>query len=163
MEQVRNRVNVRLICDPKELTKTVSRPTFRQAEIVNKDLTMVRSARQQVTLSKPISAGFTILEISKLVMYRFYYNHLKDKYTNKCTLLFTDTDSFCCHIETKDLYTGMKEHKDLYNTSYFESTHSLYSKTNRRVLRKFKSDTGSLAFREFVGLCAKMYSLDVKH
>ena len=59
------------------------------------------------------------------------------------------------------MYTDMKEHKDLYDTSNFESTHPLYSKTNHRVLGKFKSETGSLAFREFVGLRAKMYSLDV--
>jgi len=46
MQQVRNRVNVRLICDPKKLAKAVSRPTVRQAEIINEDLTMVRGARK---------------------------------------------------------------------------------------------------------------------
>jgi len=44
----------------------VSRPTFRQAELINDDLTMVRGARQSVTLNKPISVGFTILEISSI-------------------------------------------------------------------------------------------------
>jgi len=53
MEQVRNRVNIRLIADPKKLVKAVSRPTFRQAELINEDLTMVRGARQRVTLMKP--------------------------------------------------------------------------------------------------------------
>ena len=76
-------------------------------------------------------------------------------------LFSLQTDSFCCHIETNDLYTDMKEHKNLYDTSNFESTHPLYSKTNHRVLLKFKSETGSLAPREFVGLRAKMYSLSV--
>ena len=82
MEQVRNRVNVRLIAGPKKLAKAVashiramSRPTFRQAEIIN-----VRGARQRVTLNKPISVGFAILELSKLNMYQFYYDHLKPKY-----------------------------------------------------------------------------------
>jgi len=74
MEQVRNRVNIRLIANPKKLAKAVSRPTFRQAELINNDLTMVRGARQRVTLSKPISIGFAILEISKLIMYQFYYD-----------------------------------------------------------------------------------------
>jgi len=41
MEQVRHRVNVRLICDPNKLAKAVSRPTFRRAEIINDDLTLV--------------------------------------------------------------------------------------------------------------------------
>jgi len=161
MEQVRNRVNVRLICDPIKLAKAVSRPTFRRAEIINDDLTMVRGARQRVTLNKPISAGFTILEISKLVMYRFYYDYLKPKYGNKCTLLFTDTDSFCCHIETQDLHQDMSQNLDLFDTSNFDKDNPLYTTKNHRVLGKFKSETGSLAPREFVGLRAKMYSLDV--
>jgi len=47
---------------------------------------------------------FSILDISKLIMYQFYYDYLKPKYGDKCTLLFTDTDYFCCHIQTEDLY-----------------------------------------------------------
>jgi len=94
MEQVRNR----LTCDPNKLAKAVSLPTFRRAEIINDDLTMVRGARQRVTLNKPIYVGFSILEISKLIMYQLYYDYLKPKYGDKCTLLFTDTYSFCCHI-----------------------------------------------------------------
>ena len=89
-------VNVRLICDTNKLVKAVSRPTFRRAEIINDDLTMVRGARQRVTLNKPISVGFSILEISKLIMYQFYYGHLKPKYGDKCTLLFT------CLLYTSD-------------------------------------------------------------
>ena len=129
MEQVRNRV----IADPKKLAKAVSRPTFRQAEIINEDLTMVRGARQRVTLNKPISVGFAILELSKLIMYQFYYDHLKPKYGDNCTLLFTDTDSFCCLIQTHDIYRDMGEHIELFDTSNFEATHPLYSKANHRV------------------------------
>ena len=85
-------------------------------------------------------------------MYTFYYDHLKAKYGNRCTLLFTDTDSLCCHIQTPNLYED--------DTSNFEKDHPLYSMENHRVLGKFNSETGSLAPREFVGLRAKMYSLE---
>jgi len=159
MEQVRHRVNVRLISDPNKLAKAVSRPTFRRPKIINDNLTLVRGARQRVTLNKPISAGFSILEISKLIMYEFYYDYLKPKYLNRCKLLFTDTDSFCCHIQTEDLYEDMAENIELFDTSNFEQTHPLYWKTNHRIVRKFKSETGSLTPLEFVGLRAKMYSL----
>jgi len=160
MEQVKHRVNVRLICDPNKLSKAVSRPTFGRAEIINDDLTLVRwGARQRVTLNKPISVGFSILEISKLIMYEFYYEYLKPKYLDRCKLLFTDTDSFCCHIQTEDLYKDMAENIQLFDTSNFELTHPLYTKTNHQIVGKFKSETGSLAPLEFVGLRAKMYSL----
>jgi len=127
MQQVRHHVNVRLICDPNKLAKAVSRLTFRCAEIINNDLTLVRGARQRVTLNKPISVCFSILKISKLVMYEFYYDHLKAKYSDRCKLLFTDTDSFCCHIQTEDLYKDMSKNVDLFDTSNFETTHSLYT------------------------------------
>jgi len=55
-----------MYCDPNKLAKAVSRPIFRCAEIINDDLTLFRGARQRVTLNKPISVGFSILEISKL-------------------------------------------------------------------------------------------------
>jgi len=72
-----------------------------------------------------------------------------------------DTDSFCCLIQTHDIYRDMGELIELFDTSNFEATHPLYSEENHRVLGKFKSETGSVAPREFVGLRAKMYSLHV--
>jgi len=94
-------------------------------------------------------------------MYKFYYDYLKPKYGDKCKLLFTDTNSLCCHIQTGDLYADMAEKIELFDTSNFETTHPLYFLQNHRVLEKFKSETGSLAPTEFVGLRAKMYSLHV--
>jgi len=168
MEQVRNRINLRLICDSLVLSKAVSRPSFRQAEIISDDLTMVRAAKQHVTSNKPIIIGFAILEISKLIMYQFYYDYLKPTYGNNCKLLFTDTDSFCCHIQTDDLYEDMAQHISekknekgghYFDTSNFEKDHPLYSNENHQVLGKFESETGSVPPTEFVGLRAKMYSL----
>jgi len=103
--------------------------------------------------------GFYILELSKLIMYKFYYDYLKPRYGNHCKLLFTDTDSLCCEIQTADLYSDMSEAMDLFDTSNFEPGHPLYSTRNHRVLGKMKSETGSVPPREFVGLRAKMYSL----
>jgi len=71
-----------------------------------------------------------------------------------------DVGSNCC-IETEDLYADMGENIELFDTSNFETTHPLYSLQNHCVLGKFKSETGSLAPTEFVGLRAKMYSLHV--
>ena len=90
-------------------------------------------------------------------MYEIYYDYLKPKYLDRCKLLFTDTDSFCCHIQTEDLYKDMAKNIELFDTSNFEQTHPLYTKTNQRIVGKFKSETGSLPPLEFVGLRAKMY------
>jgi len=160
MENVRQRVNLRFIADSDKLLKATGKVSFRRSQIINSDLVLVRAARQKVTLNKHIAVGFSILELSTLLMYTLYYDHLKAKYGNRCTLLFTDTDSLCCHIQTPNLYEDMEVDSNEYDTSNFEKDHPLYSTKNHRVLGKFKSETGSLAPREFVGLRAKMCSLD---
>jgi len=161
LEQVRHRVNIRLIADPNRAMKAIAKASFRQSEIVNPELVMVRAARTKVKLCKPIAVGFAILELSKHIMYTFYYDHLKARYGDRCSLLFTDTDSLCCEIQTANLYADMGDSLDLYDTSNFSPDHPQYSMLNRRVLGKFKSETGSTPPREFVGLRAKMYSLHV--
>ena len=87
-------------------------------------------------------------------MYDFYYDYLKDHYGDRYKLLFTDTDSLCCEIETVDIYADMGRNLDMFDTSNFDSAHPQYSQTNRRVLGKFESETGSTAREEFVGLRA---------
>jgi len=86
---------------------------------------------------------------------------MKRKYGDKCSLLFTDTDSLCMAIETDDLYADMGRDLEFFDTSNFERDHELFSNKNHRVLGKFKSETGSRALEEFVGLRAKIYSLHV--
>jgi len=102
-----------------------------------------------ITLNKPIAVGFSILEMSKFIMYSFYYDHLKAKYADRCTLVFTDTDSLWCEIRTDDLYAYMMDSLDLYDTSNFDPKLPQYNDDNRRELGKFKSETGSLPPREF--------------
>ena len=124
---------------------------------------MVRGARQKVFLNKPITVGFSILDMStgKLTMYQFYCDYLKVKCNEHCCLLrlFTDTNSMCCKIQTENLYEDMEESADLFDANNFEPTQPLYSKQNHRLLGEMKSKTGSTPPVEFVGLRAKMYSL----
>ena len=121
---------------------------------------MVRGASKAVTPNKPISVGFVILEISKLIMYTFYYDFSKKKYNgNRRKLIFTDTDSLCCHIETDNIYSDTWENLDQFDTSNFDSNDPFRSEKSK--IGKFKSETESAAPSEFVGLRAKMYSIHV--
>ena len=159
MENVRNRVNVRLVTDPLKVKKLTAKPTYKRFRIINEDLVMIEMQKAKLVLNKPIYTGFSILEISKILMYRFHYEHVLARYGDKAALLFTDTDSLCYSIETPDLYKDMEAMLDIFDTSNFEVGHALRRKDNENVLGKFKSETGSLAPSEFVGLRPKMYSL----
>ena len=80
----------------------------------------LEAQRTNIKLNKPIYTGFTVLELSKHLMYDFHYNHILKKYgPQKAHLLFTDTDSLTYVIETDDVYEDMKENQDLYDTSEY--------------------------------------------
>ena len=79
-----------------------------------------------------------VLELSKTLMYDFYYNHLEPKYGSNCQLLYTDTDSLLLNIKAKDVCKDMGENLDYYDTSDFPKDHPLHSQMNKKVLGKMK-------------------------
>ena len=60
--------------------------------------------KTKVKMNKPIYLGFSILDVSNILMYEFWYDYMKPKYEEKVKLCYTDTDSFICHIKTEDFY-----------------------------------------------------------
>ena len=81
-----------------------------------------------------------ILEISKLHMYQFWYDHLKVKYGDKIQLIYTDTDSFVIEVETDDTYKDMYEDGPLYDFSDYPKDHQNYNVVNKKVYGIFKDD-----------------------
>ena len=71
--------------------------------------------KETLTLDRPAYVGMCILDLSKTRMYDFHYNYVKSTYNNKAKLLFTDTDSLCYEIETKDIYKELWEEKQLFD------------------------------------------------
>lgn len=126
-------------------------------------------------MNKPLYAGFAILELSKLLMFKHYYDHLKPKYGEKVKLCFTDTDSFLYHVETDDVYQDMLDDKDLYDTSVYETSFNddgvpdkmktllpaLYSPVNKKVPGKFSDETKGHPIKAFVGLRSKVYAINI--
>ena len=60
--------------------------------------------KTKVKMNKPIYLGMSILDISRTLMYEFWYDYIKPKYQDKSKLCYTDTDSFIIHIMTEDFY-----------------------------------------------------------
>ena len=103
--------------------------------------------------------GFTILDVSKTLMYDFHYNYIKKKYGQCAQLLFTDSDSLCYNISTENIYEDMTRDKHLFDTAEDDQEHPLYSTENKKVLGKIKDETHGIAIQKFVGLKSKMYTL----
>ncbi|XP_069109117.1 uncharacterized protein [Argopecten irradians] len=159
MENMRKRVSVELVNTPKRLRKVCAKPNFQSFKIFNQDLVAVNMKKTNIVFNRPIYAGFCILEVSKIFMYQFHYDFIKQKYGSKAELLFTDTDSLAYCIETHDWYKDMHDNADLFDTSNFPKDSPLYSMNNCKVLGKMKDECKGQIMDQFVGLKPKMYSL----
>ena len=102
-ENLHQRVNVELITNAKLLKKRVARPAFSRGDIITEDLAIIQSRVTTLMLNRPIYVGFCVLELSKLHMYEFHYNHMKVEYRQEgqLKLLFTDTDSGICNQDRR--------------------------------------------------------------
>ena len=92
MENMTKRIKIRIIKNKKYFIKYASRPIYINHNIFGKRLVAIYEKKELLTLNKPIYVGCTVLELSKLEMYKFHYDFMKKK-CKKCILLFTDTDS----------------------------------------------------------------------
>ena len=113
--------------------------------------------KARLVLDKPSYVGFSILDLSKTLMYDFHYNYIRKKYP-EAKLLFTDTDSLFYHIKAEDLYSDLYKGKDLFDNSDYPKSSKFFFVENKKVIGKFKDEAAGDPITEFVGLKSKMYS-----
>ena len=152
MENIRKRVDVRLVTDENKLLKMAAKPTYVRSKIFNENLVAVHKIKETLTLNRPAYIGMCILDLSKTPMYDFHYNYIKQKYNSKAKLLFTDTDSLTYEIEARDVYSDFWNDKDKFDNSDYSESSQYYDKTNKKVIGKFKDEAAGVPICEFVGL-----------
>ena len=158
MENIRKRVDVRLVTDENKLLKLASKPTYVSSKIFNENLVAVHKIKETLTLNRPAYVGMCILDLSKTLMYDFHYKHIKKNYGDKAKLLFTDTDSLTYEIEAEDVYQDFWNDKDKFDNSDYPESSPYFDKANKKVIGKFKDEAAGVPICEFVGLRSKMYS-----
>ena len=152
MENIRKRVDVRLVTDEKKLLKYTSKPTYVSNKIFNENLVAVHKIKETLTHNRPAYVGMCILDLSKTLMYEFHYKYIKDKYQEKAKLLFTDTDSLTYEIEAEDVYQDFWNDKHKFDNSDYPKSSPYFDKTNKKVIGKFKDEAAGVPICEFVGL-----------
>jgi hypothetical protein len=161
MENVKNRVDIRLVNDEKKWNKLAKKHNFKSATIFSENLVAVHMKRTSIKLNKPIYLGMSILDISKTLMYDFHYNYIKSKYEDNAELLFTDTDSLCYEIKTEDFFRDIfNDVYERFDTSNIGKDHPSKIPTgkNKKVIGMMKLETGVKQIEEFVGLRSKLYA-----
>ena len=111
-----------------------------------------------LALNKPIYVGFCILELSRLLMYKFHYDYVLNTF-NSVKLLFTDTDSLVYEIKDKNVYEQCFKDKDLFYFSGYQKDSVYYDSSNKKILDNMKDEFNGIEISEFVVLKSKMYSL----
>ena len=161
MENIRNRVDVKLVNTEEKLRKLVAKPNFKSRKIFNENLVSVHMKKTSLTMNKPVYLGMCILDLSKTIMYDFHYNYIKSKYGDKAKLLFSDTDSLMYEIETEDFYKDISgDVKNKFDTSDYPENHpsGIPTGINKKVLGMMKDEAAGKIIKDFVGLRAKLYS-----
>ena len=158
MENLRKRVDVRLITNEKKLLKMTSKPTYVSSKIFNENLVAIHKIKETLTLNRPAYIGMCILDLSKTLMYDFHYNYIKKKYGNEAKLLFTDTDSLTYEIKVGDVYQDFWNDKNKFDNSDYPKSSPYFDDMNKKVIGRFKDEASGIPIIEFVGLRSKMYS-----
>ena len=116
--------------------------------------------KTKLKMNKPVYLGMSVLDISKTLMYKFWYDNVKPKYQDKAKLCYMGTDSFIIPIKTKDFYEDIADDVEKrFDTSNYDDVHRPLPKgMNKKKIGFFKDELGGKIIKEFVGLRAKTYA-----
>ena len=161
MENVRNQRDIKVVTTSKRRSILASEHNLHSTKYISKDLLIMEMNKVEVKMNKPIYLGQAILDISKALMYEFWYDYIKPKYTDKARLCYMDTDSFVMNIETDDFYKDIDDDVDKwFDTSNFDKNDNrpLESGRNKKIIGKFKDELGGKIMTEFCALRVKAYA-----
>ena len=159
MENLQKIINVRLVNNEKDFLKYTSRPTHITHKIFGKNYAAIHEIKPVLTLNKPIYVGFTVLELSKWLMYDFHYNIIKKHFDTQFLFTDTDTDNLTYEIKSEDVYEEFFTHKHLFSLSNYPKDSKFYDLVNEKVIGKMEDVFEGKITDEFVGLKSKMYSM----
>ena len=131
----RNRVDIHLVTNEKQASKHISKPNYNHRTIFCDNLAAIHMKKTHLVFIKPVYLGMCILDLSKTLMYEFHYMYIKPKYKKKAKLLFTDTDSLMCEIETEDFYKDISpDVRDKFDTSNYPKRSPIGIETGEEVI-----------------------------
>ena len=159
MENVTKHGDIKLVIPDKRRNQLVSEPNYYTIKYFSENLIAVEMKKTKVKMNKPIYLGMSILDISKTLMYVFWYDYVKPKYQGKAKLCYMDTDSFAIRIKTDDFYEDIaNDAKEWFDTSNYDNNRPLPIGKNKKVIGLFKDESGGKIMIEFVGITAKTYA-----
>ena len=141
MENIRKHRDINLVTTDKKRSKLVSEPNYHTINLISEDLSIIELKKTKVKMNKPIYLGLSILEISKILMYEFLYDYMKQKYNDNVRLCYMDMDSFIMNIKTNDFYKDISNDVECkFDTSNYEVKRPLPIGKNEKVIGLMKDE-----------------------
>ena len=154
IENLRKTISVKLINNSKDYVRCVSKPNFISQNIFSKNFVAIHQIKPVLILNELIYVGFSILDLSKLLSYKFHYEYIQFRFNAR--LLFTDTGSLVYEIKKVDVYEDFYQDKDLFHFSEYSSSLKFFDPVNKKVVGKIKDEFKGKIISEFVGLKSQM-------
>jgi len=163
VENQKKRTDIRLVTTEKKCKRLTKKPHMMRFKIFSENLAAIELRKTKAVIDKPFYVGFTVLELSKLHMYRFHYDYIRKEFKNKAELLFTDTDSLMYQIFDENVYEKFyADREKFFDLSEYPKENKYFDEKNKRVVGFFKDEAKGLPISEFIGLRPKMYSYLVR-
>ena len=115
MENVRKYGDIKLVTTERRRNYIVSEPNYHTTKFFTKNLLAIEMKKTEIHTNNPVCLGLLILELSKILMYKFWYDYIKLKCGEKAKLCYMDTRTFIVYIETDDI------HKDIAEETRFDT------------------------------------------
>ena len=161
MENVRRHRDIILVTTDKRRNQLVPEPNSHTTKYFSENLLAMEMKKTKVKMNKSVYLGMSILDISKTLMYKFWYDYIKPKYGDRAKLCYTDTDSFAIHNITKEFYEDIAgDVERWFDTSNYDGNDErlLPIGKNKKEIGFFKDELGGKIMKEFCGLKAKTYA-----
>ena len=161
MDNLRKHRDIKLVTTDEKRNKLVSEPNYHTTKRFSENLLAIEMKKTKVKMNKPIYLGMSILDISKTLMYKFWYDYFKPKYGDKAKLCYMDTDSFIIHIITEDFYKDIADDVEIwFDTSNYDENDKRHLPIGKseKVIGLFKDVLGGKFMKEFCALRAKTYA-----
>ena len=161
MENLRNHKDIKLVTTDEKRSKLISEPNYHTTKRFSENLLAIEMKKTKVKMNKPVYLGMSILDISKTLMHKFWYDCIKPKYEDRAKLCYTDTDSLIIHIITEDFFEDIADDvTKWFDTSNYDENDKipLPMGMNKKVYGFFKDELGGKLMIEFAALRAKTYA-----
>ena len=164
MENLKKHRDIKLVTADEKRNNLISKPNYHTTESFSEYLLATERKKTKVKMNKPVYIGMPILDISKMLMYEFWYDYIKPKYENRAKLCYTDTDSFIIHILTEDLFEDIADDvKKRLDTSNYDKNNKrlLQIDVNKKLLGFFQEELGGKMIKEICALGPKLYAFSM--